>query len=195
VRFVETDLHAPGLAVGGFDVVIASGVLHHTPDPARAFAAAARLARPGGILVIGLYSAYARLPHRLRRLVARATGYRIIPLDPVLRDRAAEPERRTAWLRDQYQHPEEHRHTLGEVLRWFRTAGVEYLRAYPTSTVGEEPLSGAELFTPAGDDWAFERLLVQLGWTARLWHEGGLFVVIGRAAPTSAYTVGCAGSK
>src|SRR6185503_15506442 len=105
----------------------------------------------------------ARLPHRLRRLVARATRYRLVPFDPVLRDRAAEPARRDAWLRDQYQHPEEHRHTLGEVQRWFRASGVDYVRAYPSSTVAEEPLAADALFQPAPDDWAFERLLVQLG--------------------------------
>jgi SAM-dependent methyltransferase len=181
-RFVETDLRRPGLAEGAFDVVYSSGVLHHTPDPRAAFAALVRLARPGGVIVLGLYNAIARLPHRARRLVARATGYRVIPFDPVLRDRAAEPARREAWLRDQYRHPEEHRHTLGEVQRWFRENRVEYVRAYPSSTLAEEPLADAELFEPAADRWGFEQMLVQLGWAARLAHEGGLFVTVGRVA-------------
>jgi len=182
VRFVETDLFHPGLAAGAFDVVYCSGVLHHTPDPRAAFAALIRLARPGGIVVLGLYNAFARIPHRLRRALARATGFRFVPLDPVLRDRAAEPARRQAWLRDQYLHPEEHRHTLGEVQSWFRENGVEYLRAYPSSTFGEEPPPASALFAPVGDSWGFEQFFVQLGWAARLGHEGGLFVTIGRAA-------------
>jgi SAM-dependent methyltransferase len=186
VRFVETDLFHPGLAAGAFDVVYSSGVLHHTPDPRAAFAALVRLARPGGIIVLGLYNAFARVPHRLRRAVARATRYRLIPFDPVLRDRAAEPARREAWLRDQYRHPEEHRHTLAEVQRWFRENGVEYLRAYPSAMLGEDPPSASELFAPAGDAWGFEQLLVQLGWAARLGHEGGLFITIGRAPPAAA---------
>src|SRR6202171_6878922 len=78
-HFVETDLRRPGLRPGAFDVVIASGVLHHTEDPRASFAAMARLARPGGVVVLGLYHAFARLPHRLRRAIARATGYRFIP--------------------------------------------------------------------------------------------------------------------
>jgi len=186
VRFVETDLFHPGLAARSFDVVYCSGVLHHTPDPPAAFAALARLARPGGILVLGLYNAFARIPHRLRRAVARATRFKLIPGDPVLRDRAAEPARRQAWLRDQYLHPEEHRHTLGEVQAWFRANGVEYLRAYPSSTLAEEPLSASHLFAPAGDSWGFEQFLIQLGWAARLGHEGGLFVTIGRAGAVAA---------
>ena len=132
VQFVETDLHRPGLKLGAFDVIYASGVLHHTPDPHASFAHIVGLARPGGIIVIGLYNALARIPLRLRRLIARLSRYRWIPFDPVLRERNNEPTRREAWLRDQYRHPEEHRHTLGEVKGWFDENGVEYLRAYPS---------------------------------------------------------------
>jgi SAM-dependent methyltransferase len=181
-RFIETDLRSPGLRPGAFDVVYSSGVLHHTPDPAKSFAQIVRLCRPGGIIVLGLYNSYARLPLRLRRAVARLTGFRFIPFDPVLRDRNGEPARREAWLRDQYQHPEEHRHTLAEVQRWFRDNDVEYLRAYPNTLIGAEPLVGDELFSPAGDDWGLENVLAQLAWAKTLGHEGGLFLTIGRRA-------------
>jgi SAM-dependent methyltransferase len=177
VRFVETDLHQSGLRDASFDVVFSSGVLHHTPDPRAAFGRLARLARPGGIIIVGLYNAFARIPLRLRRLVARATGFRWIPCDPVLHDREHEPARREAWLRDQYQHPEEHRHTLAEVQRWFADNGVEYLRAYPTALLSEEP---GELFAPEDDNWRPEGWLVQLGWMRTLGHEGGLFFTVGR---------------
>ena len=182
--FVETDLRRPALAEGRFDVVLSLGVLHHTPDPRAAFRAAARLARPGGVVVVGLYNAFARLPHRLRRLVARATGMRVVPWDPVLRDRRSEPARRAAWLRDQYLHPEEHRHTLAEVQRWFRDNDVDYLRSYPSALLGEGAPLGDELFSPAEDDWWPEGVLAQIGWMVGLGAEGGLFVVIGRRAPS-----------
>lgn len=178
VRFVETDLRRPGLRAGAFDVVHCSGVLHHTPDPAASFRAIARLARPGGFIVVGLYNAYARIPHRLRRAVARLTGFRWIPLDPVLRDRAAEPARREAWLRDQYRHPEEHRHTVAEVQRWFEACGIAYLRTYPSTVTAE--LSERGLFAPAPDNWTLENVLQQVRWTSTLGREGGLFVVTGR---------------
>lgn len=173
-RFVETDLRSPGLRRAAFDVVICSGVLHHTPDPHASFAAVARLVRPGGVLVIGLYHAWARLPHRLRRAIFRLTGF--TPFDPVLRARRNEPARREAWLRDQYLHPEEHRHTLGEVRGWFRESGVEYLRAFPGALFGEER---GELFAQAEDDWAPETVLSQLSWVRALGGEGGLFAVVG----------------
>ena len=93
VQFVETDLRRPGLQAGAFDVVYSSGVLHHTPDPRASFARLAQLARPGGTIVLGVYNAFARVPLRLRRLVARLSGFRLIPFDPVLRDRDATSRR------------------------------------------------------------------------------------------------------
>ncbi len=180
VRFVETELRRPGLREEAFDVVYCSGVLHHTPDPEASFRAIAPLVRPGGVIVIGLYNAYARLPHRLRRAVARLTKLRWIPFDPVLRDRATEPARRLAWLRDQYRHPEEHRHTLAEVQRWFRASGVAFLRTYPSAVIAERAADCGGLFTPAADDWGLESVLHQLCWSWTLGREGGLFVVIGR---------------
>lgn len=177
VQFVETDLQRPALRKNSFDVVYSSGVLHHTPDPRAAFGRVARLARQGGMIVLGLYNAFARLPLRLRRVVARVTGYRWIPFDPVLRDRQNEPARREAWLRDQYQHPEEHRHTLAEVQRWFEENGVEYVRTYPSALLGVE---SDDLFAPAEDNWRAEGWLAQLGWMRSLGHEGGLFVTVGR---------------
>jgi SAM-dependent methyltransferase len=169
VQFVETDLRQPGLKAGSFDVVYSSGVLHHTRNPRRSFARLARLARPGGMIVVGVYNAFARVPMRLRRVVARLSDFRFIPFDPVLRERGNEPARREAWLRDQYQHPEEHRHTLAEVQGWFAENRVEYLRAYPSAVLGEEP---EELFAPAADNWRFEGWLAQLSWMRTLGREG-----------------------
>ena len=177
VQFVETDLRRPGLRAGAFDVVYSSGVLHHTPDPRASFARIVQLARPGGMIVVGLYNAFARIPLRLRRLVARLSGYRWIPFDPVLNDRKNEPARREAWLCDQYRHPEEHRYTLSEVQGWFEENGVEYLRAYPSALIGEKQL---DLFASAADNWRPEAWLAQLAWIRLLGDEGGLFITVGR---------------
>jgi len=179
VRFIETDLHHPGMRAGAFDVVYSSGVLHHTSDPSAAFAQIVRLARPGGMIVLGMYNTFARIPLRVRRFVARLSGYRFVPCDPVLRDRESEPARRKAWLQDQYQHPEEHRHTLAEVQRWFAENGVEYIRAYPSALLCQE---SEELFASAADNWWVEGWLAQIGWIGALGHEGGLFITVGQRA-------------
>lgn len=175
VAFVETDLRSPGFREESFDVVYSSGVLHHTPDPAASFASIVKLAKRGGYVVIGLYNAYARFPHRLRRGFARLTGWYV--MDPVLEARAEEPARWEAWLRDQYEHPLEHRHTIGDVQKWFRANGVGYVRTYPQTLIGADAPS--DLFEEVEDDWGFENVIAQLGWTG-IWAEGGLFVVVGR---------------
>ena len=186
VQFVETDLGRPGLRAGSFDVVYSSGVLHHTPNPRASFARLAQLARPGGIIVVGLYNAFARIP--LAASAGRCARSRVFASSRSIRCFApaeSDPARREAWLRDQYQHPEEHRHTLAEVQDWFAENRVEYLRAYPSAVLEDEP---ADLFEPAPDNWRPEGWLAQLGWIATLGHEGGLFFTIGRRSMTLAST-------
>ena len=170
VQFVETDLHRPGLRKGSFDVVYSSGVLHHTPNPRAAFACVTQLAKTGGMIVVGVYNSFARIPFRLRRLFGRVS-------DSVLRDRENQLGRRQAWVRDQYQHPEEHRHTLAEVQGWFAENRVEYVRTYPSAMLETE---SEELFASHADNWRLEGWMAQLGWIRALGHEGGLFVTVGR---------------
>ena len=92
-------------------------------------------------------------------------------------NRRHDPERREAWLRDQYQHPEEHRHTIAEVQRWFAENQIEFLRTYPSAVFDDV---SDELFTKAEDNWRLESWLTQLGWMFTLGREGGLFYTIGR---------------
>ena len=177
VQFVETDLHRAGLKPGAFDVVYSSGVLHHTPNPRDAFRRIAPLARPGGMIVIGVYNRFARIPLRVRRAAARLTGLRVVPFDPILRERERHATRQLAWLRDQYAHPEEHSHTLAETKRWLLENGVDYVRSFPSTVFGDEP---DDLFAPAVDDWSAEAWIAQIGWIRTLGREGGLFMTIGR---------------
>jgi hypothetical protein len=106
----------------------------------------------------------------------------MIPSDPVMDERQHHRGRREAWRRDQYEHPEEHRHTLAEVQGWFAENGVEYVRTYPSALLGGDQTLEAELFSPAQDNWWLESWLAQIGWIRTLGHEGGLFVTIGRLA-------------
>jgi SAM-dependent methyltransferase len=54
-QVVQGSVLEPPLAPGSFDVIYSVGVLHHTPDPAGAVRALARLLRPGGRLSIWVY--------------------------------------------------------------------------------------------------------------------------------------------
>jgi SAM-dependent methyltransferase len=55
VLIVQADLLELPLAEQAFDLVYSIGVLHHTPDPRRAFHQIARCVKPGGRLAVWLY--------------------------------------------------------------------------------------------------------------------------------------------
>src|SRR4029077_10522960 len=83
------------------------------------FARLVPLLRPGGHIVVGLYNAYGRLMTDLRRGVFRATGGAARWIDPYLRSVPMSDRKSDAWFADQYLHPHESTHTIGEVLGWF----------------------------------------------------------------------------
>ena len=70
---------------------------------------------------------------------------------------------------------------------WFAENDVEYLRAYPSAVLDDEP---EELFAHAPDNWRPEGWLAQIAWIWSLGGEGGLFFTVGRrrggAAPPRA---------
>ena len=115
--FAQMNLFRPGLKDGFFDFVISNGVLMVTSDCRGAFARISRLAKPGGYVVVGLYSAFSRQLHYARVGLFRLTGITSRALDPHFTKIGARGKRE-AWFRDQYCHPHETCHTLGEVLRW-----------------------------------------------------------------------------
>jgi SAM-dependent methyltransferase len=49
------NLHLP-IAAGSFDLVISSGVVHHTPDPYKAIAECIRVLKPGGTFYLRVYN-------------------------------------------------------------------------------------------------------------------------------------------
>jgi SAM-dependent methyltransferase len=55
VAILQADLLALPVADSAFDVVYSIGVLHHTPNPRRAFGEIARKVKPGGRLAVWLY--------------------------------------------------------------------------------------------------------------------------------------------
>ena len=178
VRFLQMNLFRPALKPGRFDLVIANGVLHHTSDPRAAFASIARLVRPGGFLLVGLYHRYGRLVTDLRRALFRLSGERFTALDPNLRDLGKSAAKRRAWFRDQYQHPHESKHTIGETLAWVREIGFEPVRSLP-STRPFAP-STEQLFEPEAPGSRVERTLAELGMAFHGSREGGFFIVIAR---------------
>jgi SAM-dependent methyltransferase len=82
--FAQMNIFNLAIKDNSFDVVISHGVLHHTFDARRAFAQIVRKAKPGGVVMVGLYNYYARVPTYLRSKVIGLTGGKI---DYVVRNR------------------------------------------------------------------------------------------------------------
>jgi ubiquinone/menaquinone biosynthesis C-methylase UbiE len=60
--FIQGSLLEIPFPDASFDLVVSSGVLHHTVDPDRVFAELTRILKPGGGLVIGLYGKHGFFP-------------------------------------------------------------------------------------------------------------------------------------
>lgn len=162
-----------------FDVVIAHGMLHHTFDARRAFAAVVKKVKPGGIVMVGLYNRFARIPTWLRSKVIGFTGGNI---DYVVRHRIRDARKAEIWIEDQYYNPHETWHSIGEVLGWFEENGVDYLNCSPP-ILGTDGETAGSLFQETSPGDSYRRAVTQLGWIATIAREGALFDVIGRKRP------------
>jgi SAM-dependent methyltransferase len=160
------------------DIVISNGVLHHTYDTKKAFLSISRLVKPGGYIIIGLYNHIGRLRTDIRRGLVKMFGERVLILDPHLRN-SLSPEKRRAWINDQYYHPQERKHSISELMQWFEEAGFSFVSSIP-KIIGE--FSNEErLFEQQSPGTPSDRTSAEIGMLfSSLGGEGGLFICIGR---------------
>jgi carbamoyltransferase len=180
VRFVQMNLFRPAFAPESFDVVLCNGVLLTTTDPQGGFESIARLVKPGGHIVIGLYNTYGRLAVDSRRVFFRLTGGRMKWVDPHLRGGHMSPEKIDAWFHDQYLHPHETKQTMGEVLGWFAKSGFEFVSSVPNTNPWVPFTQREELFTPTSSGSSLDRAIVQTKMIVTGNREGGFFIMIGK---------------
>lgn len=178
VCFVQMNLFRPVFRSETFDFVITSGVLHHTSDPFRGFQTILGSLKKGGFIIVGLYNSFGRVINDIRRFIFRVSGDRFQFLDPRLRIVLGDA-RKQAWFMDQYKHPHESKHTIGEVLRWFDCMGVEFVNSIP-NCAGESFSPQERLFEPKPRGTPLDHLGVQLGMLLGGGREGGFFTMIGR---------------
>ncbi len=175
-----------------FDYLLCLGVLHHTGDARQAFRNVLHLLKPGGFLAIGLYHSLGRLPLYARQFLARHVFKGNPKIKeafirqqlPVLR----EAQRTESWWLDQYCHPHETTHTLGEVLRWFKENDVEFLQTLPSSTPFDRTnYEVTGVWNNANQIYPFTplRQLIELGWIFETGHEGGYWITFGRKKPAA----------
>jgi ubiquinone/menaquinone biosynthesis C-methylase UbiE len=181
VHFNQMNLFRLPFQPESFDVVICTGVLHATDDPAGGFRGFVPLVKPGGYLIIGLYNLICRLKTVARQYLYPIMGDAVGYLDPYLRKYNPSPDKRKSWIMDQYQNPRESLHTMDEVLGWFDEQGVEFVRALPSTILGSRFTFDyrSSLFEPEPRGSRADRLLSQ--WKEMIFDiDGGLFLMIGR---------------
>lgn len=180
VRFVQQNLFRPAFKPGSFHLAISIGVLHHTSAPKKAFESIASLVAPGGYILVGLYHRYGRLGCNARRVLYRLTGERFKNLDQEVRRTDASDARREAWFNDQYRHPHESKHTIGETLGWLEDVGFSFVNSIPSSRLFDPIGAGFQLFSPSRPAGNLERALAELLQVFAGCRDNGFFLVIGR---------------
>ena len=180
--FAQMNLFRPALKDGFFDFVISNGVLMCTADCRGAFARISRLAKPGGYVVVGLYSSFSRQLHYARVGLYRLTGITSRFLDPHFNKITAKGKR-DAWFQDQYCHPHETCYSIDDVMGWMEEGGLDFINSIPKPEVGPSLDRDERLFAPHDPGTALGRVMSQLGDMGSGYREGGFFIVIGRRRP------------
>jgi SAM-dependent methyltransferase len=170
VTIARADLLDLPLAEGVFDFAFSIGVLHHSPDPRRAFAQVAARVKPGGHLAVWLYrkntppqewintglrALTTRMPPRLLELAS--AGLAVVGAVPVVKQslsKVANFSTHPDWtLRvcdnfDWYAPRYQSHHTVAELTSWFRAEGFDDLRELA-------PARSGRLY-----DWAYRHDLI-----------------------------------
>ena len=92
-------------------------------------------------------------------------------------------ERKRGWWNDQYLHPHETVHTIGEVLEWFKKNKITYHQTVPTSTPfdqSELEITGVWNTTNQKYPNCLIRLYKQAYWIWKTHHEGGYWITFGK---------------
>ena len=174
--FIQMNVFDLAVRDASFDVVISHGVLHHTFDAHRAMRLICRKLKPGGILIIGLYNRFARVPTWIRGKLIGLFGDR---LDYVVRNRIEDRRKAQVWVNDQYRNPHETWHSIDEVLGWFAENDIEFINCVP-GILGTEGETASNFLAPSSPGNRYQRVVTELGWMASISREGGLFDMVGR---------------
>jgi tetratricopeptide (TPR) repeat protein/SAM-dependent methyltransferase len=142
VSFAEADILELGSIGRTFDIIDASGVLHHMGDPWAGWRVLLSLLRSGGFMRVGLYSKLARWDITAARAFVAERGY-ASTADDIRRSRQdilalaeSEPARQvvsyldffaTSECRDMLFHVQEHQMTLPEIADFTAKNNVEFL--------------------------------------------------------------------
>jgi SAM-dependent methyltransferase len=142
IRFRQADILALGAIDERFELIEASGVLHHMEDPEAGWSVLTGLLKPGGFIKLGLYSALGRRTIAAARAFVARNGFAATP-DGIRAARQAiraldaeDPVREVAdeldfgslsGCRDLLFHVQERSYTLPEVAQTIARQGLDFL--------------------------------------------------------------------
>lgn len=141
IRFAQADILKLGVLEERFDAIECGGVLHHMADPEAGLKVLVGLLKPGGFMLLGLYSEVARQDIvRLRQWAADKgfeptvkgiRAFRRALRDAGGKDAPAIPRTSdfytTSTVRDLVFHVQEHRFTLPRIKALLDDTGLEFL--------------------------------------------------------------------
>ena len=110
-----------------YDLVVSTGVLHHTKDCRKALDHISKFVDSGGHIYIGLYHLYSRIS-MLNFLQSKCRWYgedASYNLFKRMNKSMINLEHNYSWFRDQVLHPHETQHTYEEVLGWLEDLGFK----------------------------------------------------------------------
>jgi tetratricopeptide (TPR) repeat protein/SAM-dependent methyltransferase len=142
IAFAEADILELASIDRKFDIVDASGVLHHVANPWVGWRVLLSLLRPNGFMRVGLYSKLARADVNAARAFVKERGYAAtaedirrsrqdilaLPEGEVAKDVANSPDFfTTSECRDMLFHVHEYQMTLSEIADFIAENGIEFL--------------------------------------------------------------------
>ncbi len=124
-----------------YDYSYCIGVLHHTGDPRRGFANLVRITKPGGVVMVSVYSKYSRRVLRVKQSICKLLGgddidkrvewgYRLFGRTLRKLDKRYHGLNTKQIAYDIFGFPHESLHSAQEILTWFDANNVEYKGAF-----------------------------------------------------------------
>ncbi len=167
------------------------GVLHHTGYTNTGFENILRLLKPGGYMGVGLYNTYGRIPLQIRKFLAKTIFKNNNKINNAIKDwfirmqigNIEDKERARGWWSDQYLHPYETTHSVGEVLKWFKSNNIQFHQTVPSTTFFDDTiLETAGVWNKTGQKYPsfLARVWKQLTWIWQTHKEGGYWITFGK---------------
>ena len=189
VRFEVADVMELSEPECSFGYIFCNGVLPCTSDPYRGFKNVIKYGESGSYVILGLYNHYGRLFLKLKQFfhnkIYRLSASGQQRATAVLHGESeADKEKDYSWFLDQYEHPLEITHTVGDVLKWFRENELDYVNSIPPIGLFKKNKNFSNIFGVIDRKISLPNLwkqyLTQLKWIISLRNTGGFFIMVGR---------------